>query len=267
MCRWGSKECAEVQKILHEKEPKGPYTGWVKVPNKLKATTPGGELNKPDKKKLHRRHRLQIHCGISADQISNSNLYVAKHHWRPSVHDFFNEQKGKIKSLCSYCKFEDRSAWRAVVGLDDEADVYDDGKEKLVMLAPNFPKKEWSHYTRKYGDALSTERDNRLAALQESKKRNCSVAELETELHIANQKIRKRDNDNAELKRELKKRKIESKELTTTQRREKEDMKKEISKLQDQCRRLTKKKDELRDTEKQLMQAMQAQVSFVFRIS
>ena len=30
MCRWGSKECAEVQKILHEKEPKGPYTGWVK---------------------------------------------------------------------------------------------------------------------------------------------------------------------------------------------------------------------------------------------
>ena len=101
-------------------------------------------------------------------------------------------------------------------------------------------------------DALSTERDNRLAALQESKKRNCSVAELETKLHIANQKIRKRDNDNAELKRELKKRKIESKELTTTHRREKEDMKKEISKLQDQCRRLTKKKDELRDSEKHI---------------
>ena len=144
-CNW--TQCSEIQKVLQKHEPDGPFSGFVEIKNTI-CKNPDGV---PAQKKLFLQRRLQSLLCISKQKIQNKAIYVAKHHWSPSIHQYALTMN---KKLTSFFEFESVAGFRKISGTDDNLDIFKRSKNSVsAILAPNYPQSEWKKtYTYKYDE-------------------------------------------------------------------------------------------------------------------
>jgi len=116
---------------LQKQEPDGPFSGFVQIRNKIGKKPDGVHAQK----KLFLRRRLQRILYISKEKIQNKAIYVAKHHWSPSIHKYALSMN---KSVTSFFEFESVAAWRKISGTDDDLDIFKrSGNSVSAIFAPN----------------------------------------------------------------------------------------------------------------------------------
>jgi len=277
-CNWGD-DCREFQQILAA--AKNPSAGLVRI-----RVPKGADKENPRKdvhSKLHFIKRVKKLCGITRDFEPGDEIYIARHHWRPTVHEAARISETPLSSTYS---FKSKADWEIVNKLSDPLDIYNspppkktlDQRQKAeansrlsplpsnprrtvpgapkkkppseggycVFLTPNQTKAEVVAYTSPLTNVNAEAKQSRRENQEIKKKRSRRVEDWEADMDELKSQNKKLKLENEQLQCQLKAKQQSINELGDAQRErelETTTLKGDLRKTEKKCARLEESRD------------------------